>query len=152
MIRSILNPLRSLNGLVRGKRLCSLRLFGSASVVFLLLFASGLQAAGTGRFLYGNDLLLANTLTYARLDGTFNSMGFLTDNFGSTNSQSASAVVVQADGKIVVAGMANLTTLGLIRYNADGTRDSSFGTEGKVVQELAEISAIGWSMALQPDG
>ena len=65
MIRPILNPLRSLNGLVRGKRLCSLRLFGSASVVFLLLFASVMQAAGTGRFLYRNDLLLANTLTYA---------------------------------------------------------------------------------------
>ncbi len=28
----------------------------------------------------------------------------------------------------------------------------TFGTEGKVVQELAEISAISWSMALQPDG
>src|SRR5688572_28585887 len=106
MIRPILSPLRSLNGLVRGKRLRSLRALGSALVVFLLLFASGLQAAWTGPFLHRNDLLLGNTQTYARLDSTINSVGFLTDNFGGNPSYGPSGMVVQADGKIFVAGSA----------------------------------------------
>ena len=60
----------------------------------------------------------------------------------STASQnSASAVAVQADGKIVVAGTvavfnspgtgATLPVLAVRRYNADGTLDATFGTGGE---------------------
>ena len=59
----------------------------------------------------------------------------------------ASAVAIQADGKIVVVG----TTLSsstnfdfaLARYNADGTHDLTFGTGGMVITALP----AGWSPA-----
>src|SRR5437867_9125466 len=47
----------------------------------------------------------------------------------------ACALVLQPDGKLVAAGHAynaNNNTLALVRYNADGSLDRSFGTGGKV--------------------
>ena len=48
------------------------------------------------------------------------------------------AVAIQTDGKIVVAGMANANTLlsqqdfALVRYNVNGSLDTTFGSGGKV--------------------
>src|SRR5512142_292253 len=48
----------------------------------------------------------------------------------------ASAVAIQPDGKIVVAGRWGLTspgpTIAVVRFNADGSLDASFGFEGIV--------------------
>jgi acetyl-CoA acetyltransferase len=38
---------------------------------------------------------------------------------------------VQADGKLVAAGMGFGADVALARYNPDGSLDSSFGTDGK---------------------
>ena len=56
---------------------------------------------------------------------------------------------LQPDGKIVGTGEAG-QRFGLARYNANGTLDTSFDGDGKVVTQfgLSEIS----SMAIQPDG
>src|SRR5262249_49526286 len=54
-----------------------------------------------------------------------------TDFFGGQDF--ATGVVIQADGKIVVGGYANVggsDEFALVRYNADGTLDSNFGTGG----------------------
>ncbi len=50
----------------------------------------------------------------------------------STNSDWADAVLLQADGKIVISGSANISDMAAVRYNTDGTLDSSFGTGGIV--------------------
>ncbi|HKB73746.1 MAG TPA: hypothetical protein VKC82_05680, partial [Burkholderiales bacterium] len=70
----------------------------------------------------------------------------------------AVAVAVQADGKIVVAGTilaANFSGKGivLLRYNADGTLDTSFGTPGtgivtKTIGTGSDTAAA--ALALQP--
>lgn len=108
--------------------------------------------ANSGRFAYKDDLLgLNNVSTYTRLDPTFNSVGFVTDTFG-TNFNLASQVAVQPDGKIVITGAADQFSLGLIRYNADGSRDATFGVGGKVADTIANISATASGLALLPDG
>lgn len=108
--------------------------------------------ANSGRFAFKDDLLgLNNASTYARLDTTFNSVGFLTDSFGP-NFNLASQVAIQPDGKIVITGGADFFSLGLIRYNTDGSRDVTFGTGGKVTDPIANILATASSLALQPDG
>jgi uncharacterized delta-60 repeat protein len=68
----------------------------------------------------------------------------------------ASSVVVQLDGKIVVAGGAFplFTFLGnfeLVRYNSDGSLDTSFGDGGVVTTTFPEGS-YAFDVSLQPDG
>ncbi|MBV9958490.1 MAG: hypothetical protein JO360_08720, partial [Acidobacteria bacterium] len=71
------------------------------------------------------------------LDNTFGPNGN-----GTVNSQHgafyAVDTILQPDGKIVMVGSANMgwntppNVFALIRFNADGTRDTSFGTNGLV--------------------
>src|SRR5262249_46633697 len=78
--------------------------------------------------------------------------GKVTTDFGG--SESAQAVAVQPDGKVVVAGDFRTPSLAegfvLARYNADGSLDTSFGTGGKVFTSLAAEDLH--DLALQPDG
>ena len=80
--------------------------------------------------------------------------GIVTTPIGS-GSSFARSVALQADGKILVAGSSsnlNITNFSLVRYNADGSLDTSFGTGGKVTTSLGSHSATGNSVALQVDG
>jgi uncharacterized delta-60 repeat protein len=72
-------------------------------------------------------------------------------------SAGASSVALQPDGKIVVAGLAALTSsaardFALARYNTDGSLDTSFGTEGLVTTDFSGGSDVASDVALQPDG
>ncbi len=67
------------------------------------------------------------------------------------------AVAVQPDGKIVVAGFAVDAAgingdFALARYNANGTLDTSFGTNGLVTTDLGTQSDDARALAVQPDG
>ncbi|HEY7375694.1 MAG TPA: Calx-beta domain-containing protein, partial [Polyangia bacterium] len=80
-----------------------------------------------------------------------------TDFAGSTDR--AAAVVIQADGRLVVAGQAadpspsgTGTDFAVARYTAAGDLDASFGTGGKVMTNVAGSSDLGYAVALQPDG
>lgn len=84
------------------------------------------------------------------LDLTFDGDGFFTlDVAGQFDS--ANAVALQADGKIVVAGNVGESspTAYILRLNSDGTLDASFDGDG-----IATISNAGepLSMAIQSDG
>jgi len=110
-------------------------------------------AAGTGMARYNAD---------GSLDPTFGTGGKVTTEFaGPRSNAGASAVALQSDGRIVAAGFA-LNAVGasggpsdfaLIRYNADGALDTTFGNGGKVQTEFssdATDSATG--VAIQGDG
>jgi uncharacterized delta-60 repeat protein len=88
------------------------------------------------------------------LDLAFNAMGQVTTPVGS-GGDFGNSVAVQNDGKIVVAGYANIggnEDFALVRYNHDGTLDSSFGTRGKVTTSVGSSYDIGNSVAMQSDG
>jgi len=66
----------------------------------------------------------------------------------------ANAIAMQADGKIITAGFGyqNINShFQLMRFNTDGTQDSTFGTNGTVMTEVSFSSAIE-AIAIQPDG
>ncbi len=89
------------------------------------------------------------------LDSTFGTGGTVITPIGK--SASVGGVVLQADGKLVVAGSSGddslQSTFALVRYNADGSLDSGFGSGGKVsVPSLSVTYAFGQGVALQPDG
>ncbi len=62
---------------------------------------------------------------------------FRKDFFGSTGDFVQTTRVL-ANGKVLVAGFTQggNNNIGIVRYNADGTEDTTFGTNGKVVTEF----------------
>jgi uncharacterized delta-60 repeat protein len=89
------------------------------------------------------------------LDTSFGGTGKLVAQVAAGQSM-ASAVVVQADGKIVVGGYGQVgtaTDFALLRFLPGGSLDNSFGSFGRVTTDFgATNSAYGNALALQPDG
>ncbi|WP_319550496.1 delta-60 repeat domain-containing protein [Desulfogranum marinum] len=83
------------------------------------------------------------------LDTDFGDNGQVSESFGGISNKGF-AVVVQPDGAIVVAGSKSSSAdqdFSLIRYLADGSYDSSFNIDGRVVTSIGraddEILAVG---------
>lgn len=82
------------------------------------------------------------------LDPTFDGDGVVTTIVGNSGS-SAHRVGVQSDGRIIVGGVSTsqvggapaITTFALVRYNANGSIDSTFGTGGIVTTVFGTSSA-----------
>ncbi len=84
------------------------------------------------------------------LDPSFDGDGVLT-----LGSGTASAVALQADGKIVVGGLShagNYYRHGLARYNVDGSLDTGFDGDGLAVLAFPGGGGIGRDLAIQTDG
>ena len=93
---------------------------------------------------------LARYNTNGSLDSTFGTGGTVSTPIG-VDTYGASALVLQSDGKLVAAGDAWKDTVdadfAIVRYNANGSLDTAFGTGGKVTtsfgsQEDDAISPI----------
>lgn len=84
------------------------------------------------------DFAIARLRTDLTLDPTFNGTGIRLAAFdlGGNNTDIPLTTAIQRDGKIVVAGAAYTASNGIdaavLRLNADGTPDSSFGNVGRV--------------------
>src|SRR5881227_267102 len=103
----------------------------------------------------GEDFVVTRYNTDGTLDTTFGSRGRVRTDFPGLAAV-PSAVVIQADGKIVVAGGAFplFTFAGnfeVVRYNPNGSLDTSFGAGGIVTTTFPEGS-YAFDVALQPDG
>jgi len=83
------------------------------------------------------------------LDTTFGTGGTVTTDFGGY--ESASAALIQPDGKIVTVGNINLHVAAVVRYNSDGTLDSTFGSGGKVTANVESNISVA-DAVLQADG
>lgn len=91
-------------------------------------------------------------------DGTLDN-SFDTDGKVSTDLQNFSdfayGVLIQPDGKIIVAGSSSSGSdndFALVRYNADGSLDNSFDTDGKVITNFGSASDNALAIGLQSDG
>jgi uncharacterized delta-60 repeat protein len=87
-----------------------------------------------------SDFALARYLSTGALDGSFGVAGRQTTDIGSDTADSAFDGLVQSDGKIVAAGGTLVSghpgDFALVRYNTNGSLDSSFGTGGKVLTDF----------------
>jgi uncharacterized delta-60 repeat protein len=101
------------------------------------------------------DFALARYNPDGNLDITFSGQGKLTTNFGYGSGDYGFSVVLQADGKIVVAGGSSNSddeNFALARYNADGSLDTTFAGDGKVTTNFGSPYDKGSSVAVQADG
>lgn len=88
------------------------------------------------------------------LDASFGTGGLVTTDIGGTEND-ATSVVIQSDGKILLAGYAYTgpnTHFAVARYTTDGILDNTFGTGGIVLVDFAPPDNYGRCMALQADG
>lgn len=83
------------------------------------------------------------------LDTTFNSSGKVVTPIPGEDV--ASAVTLQADGKIVVAGTSS-NEFALARYNPDGSLDTSFDLDGILTTRIGTSGDQGYAVTIQPDG
>lgn len=96
------------------------------------------------------DIGVARHNADGSLDTTFSGDGMVTADFGGT--EFGNAVAVQPDGKIVVAGNGG-AAVALLRYNANGTPDTGFGTgNGRTSVRFPGDGGTANAMALQPNG
>jgi uncharacterized delta-60 repeat protein len=113
-----------------------------------------LVAGGSGNVKPGANVgfsTLIRVLSDGTLDPTFSGDGWLKADFGATWA-SAHAVTIADDGTIIVVGQAQLDTIGNVfvaRYASDGTRDTTFGTHGRVITPFGRAAD---DVAMQADG
>jgi uncharacterized delta-60 repeat protein len=104
------------------------------------------------------DLALARYLPDGDLDPSFGDHGILKDDLGGGDG--ASAVAIQSDGKIVVAGISDHTRVAesdynftVLRYEPDGSRDRTFNQTGEISIGFAEGSGdFARALAVQKNG
>jgi uncharacterized delta-60 repeat protein len=103
----------------------------------------------------GTNLGLARYDSGGNLDSSFGVGGKVTTSFGSSGSVGGYSLVSQPDGKLVVAGYAlgaASADFALVRYNSDGSLDTTFGAGGKVTTDFASRSDAAFSVTIQADG
>jgi uncharacterized delta-60 repeat protein len=136
--------------------------FGSGGLAPMQTFGSNAIALqADGKIVVASGAAFGVTGSLAR----YNKDGSVDKTFG-ISGQAASiaapaAIAVQSDGKILAAGAdtskvsanGNSTGFGLVRFNSDGTIDTTFGTHGGAITGFPKTSATGaFAVTLQPNG
>ncbi|QQE91253.1 M10 family metallopeptidase C-terminal domain-containing protein [Azotobacter chroococcum] len=99
------------------------------------------------------DFSVIRLNTDGSLDTSFGSDGKATFDLGRDDY--VYSMAMQPDGKILVTGRSDNGSddnFGVIRLNADGTLDTSFGSDGKAIFELGYSDDQGHSVTVLPDG
>jgi uncharacterized delta-60 repeat protein len=142
---------------------------GAGKVVTPIARAANVRAAALqpdGKLVMAGSCLNVNSVAEFCV-ARYNSDGALDVTFGSngvaitamsTESSVAHAVALQPDGKIILVGDCTasippqLIMFCVLRYNADGTLDTSFRGTGKVQTSIGNADARARAVALQNDG
>jgi uncharacterized delta-60 repeat protein len=111
-----------------------------------ILVAGGTDNSATT----GVDFAVVRYDSSGNLDPTFDGDGIQTAAL-SDGTDTLRTVLVQQNGRIVLAGSGN-SRFELVRYESDGSPDTSFGTAGVVTSNLTAGQDSAGAAALQPDG
>jgi len=102
-----------------------------------------------------SNFALARYTATGALDASFGSSGVVTTAIIGTTVSAHALAIQPLDGKIVVAGSAQISgtdsSFALTRYTSNGDLDGTFGASG-IVTTLIGTSAQASALALQPDG
>lgn len=111
--------------------------------------------AGTASNAANWDFAVARYLPNGTLDAGFDADGKLVTPI-SNLTDTARAIVIQADGKIVIGGDGynggSNRDFVLVRYNASGALDINFDNDGKSFVEMGSSNDIVNALAIQADG
>ena len=133
----------------RDEQLYSVALQGDGKIV-----AEGFQRYSSGLYSFA----LARYNANGTLDSAFDGDGTLTMDIGAGDADASTSMVLQADGRIVVAagamdlGGGGSRGLVLGRFNANGNLDNTFDGDGLLTTQIDGPGGMVVSMALQADG
>ncbi len=96
------------------------------------------------------DFAVARYGTDGSLDTSLDGDGMLTADFGSSTDV-ARSVSIQADDKIVVAGLSGYR-FAVVRYRADGSLDTSLDGDGMLTADFGSTTDLAYNVAVQADG
>jgi len=112
-------------------------------------------SAGTSWINNNFEFTLVRYNNDGSLDTSFGTNGIVITDFGGNSSDDCRDVILQPDGKIICVGSSDFggtLAFGLARYNDDGSLDTSFSNDGKVITNVAGSTYdIGFKAALQLD-
>jgi uncharacterized delta-60 repeat protein len=118
------------------------------------IVAAGVSSIEARPYFDDTKIAVARYNADGSLDTSFGGDGRVTTNYTGTYD-AAFAVLIQTDGRIVVAGTAGAyRRFALARYNPDGSRDSGFGDMGKVTTRFIPHGPdqFATAIAVQADG
>jgi uncharacterized delta-60 repeat protein len=133
---------------------------GSDEGYSVLVQPDGKIVVGGGSFNRYDIFVLLRYNPDGSLDNSFGQGGIAATQIEPADSE-INGIALMSDGRIVAAGAAAIDNLfptftnqfALARYNADGSLDTSFGSEGILVTSLGNGRTAGaFGVALQPDG
>jgi len=130
--------------------------FGSTDFGLALALLPNGKIVVAGRAYNGNngDFALLQLNPNGSFDNSFGTNGALmSDLFGA--DESANAIVLQADGKIVAVGdryANNASLFAVARFNPDGSLDPGFSFDGKLSTGIGTVSDVAYAVAIQTDG
>ena len=127
---------------------------GSDSASAIAFSGGKLTAAGQSYNGSDTDFALVRYKSDGRVNTSFGVNGVVATDFGSGND-TANAIVVRSDGKMIVVGSASNGTdldFAVARYNSNGSLDTSFSGDGKVMTDFGSGDDVATAVALQPDG
>ncbi len=140
---------------------------GDGLVNFNFSFTDSLQAMAIqadGKIVVGGstwdgsptnyDFALARFNPNGSLDTSFGTGGRVRTNFGTNSIDQIFDLAIQADGKILASGLIGSYQWGLVRYNADGTPDTTFGSAGTgiVTTDFAAGGENAFAVTVMTDG
>lgn len=103
-----------------------------------------------------DDFSVARFNADGSLDFDFNGSGKTTVSFTAGDNDFGTEVALQPDGKIVLGGYTDAVgtrnNFALARLNANGTLDTSFGTNGKTVTDFNGLDDLAQGLVIQPTG
>jgi uncharacterized delta-60 repeat protein len=111
--------------------------------------------AGFGYHNSDFSFIVARLNANGSLDATFNG-GYVVTSIAAHDAR-GNAMVIQPDGKILVAGSVKGATTGnqadimLVRYNSNGSLDTTFSGDGMVISGYPDVDVAN-AVAIQPDG
>ena len=97
-----------------------------------------------------SDFAVYRYLSNGSLDTTFSEDGMVSIGFGAGRGDFARDLVIQGDGKIVVAGD-TAGNFAIARLNLNGSLDTTFSGDGKQTTDIGPNGSA-WGVSLQPDG
>jgi uncharacterized delta-60 repeat protein len=129
-----------------------------------IAFSTGIQPDGkiiAAGYIYNANASQSFALVRYNVDGSidnsFGSNGKVITDFGTNSTNLGRSLIIQSDGKLVLGGytatsFAYSADFALVRYNQNGSVDSTYGVNGRTITDFDSGWDEGFSIAQQPDG
>jgi uncharacterized delta-60 repeat protein len=131
------------------------RFAGDAGATAAVLQDGKVVAAGFAVTGATTDFALTRYRPNGTLDTSFGNHGRVTTDIAGGAGDQATALAVQADGKLVAAGLTSGPAgldFALVRYWPNGALDPTFGDHGRVITDFAGGADAAHALVVQADG